>query len=124
MVTSCSSDSDGEAVPRKERVMKLLRVYADDMTEVEEVEGGNIAAIIGLKATRTGDTLNGRPAEVSAIITIMARAIPAQFVRRVLTALLAALVVEAQRQGRWRTWRRSFGSNHDTSSGVFYSDRI
>ena len=61
MVSSCNATA--ELAPRKERVMKLLRVYADDMTEVDEVPAGNIAAIVGLKATRTGDTLNGPPVD-------------------------------------------------------------
>jgi elongation factor G len=56
-----TSGADG-GPPRKERVMKLLRVYAGSMTEVDEVAAGNIAAIVGLKATRTGDTLNGAAA--------------------------------------------------------------
>ena len=43
----------------KERVMKLLHVYADSMTEVDTVDAGHICAIVGLKHTRTGDTLIG-----------------------------------------------------------------
>ena len=39
--------------------MKLLHVYADAMTEVESVDAGHICAVVGLRHTRTGDTLVG-----------------------------------------------------------------
>ena len=41
----------------KERVNKLLLVEADSHEEVNEVNAGQIAAAVGLKLTRTGDTL-------------------------------------------------------------------
>lgn len=57
---SVGSGSGQQIEQNKERVMKLLHVYADSMTEVETVEAGHICAIVGLKHTRTGDTLIGR----------------------------------------------------------------
>ncbi|KAI9090559.1 P-loop containing nucleoside triphosphate hydrolase protein [Phlyctochytrium arcticum] len=41
----------------KERVQKVLQMYADDYEEIPSVTAGNIAALIGLKETRTGETL-------------------------------------------------------------------
>ncbi|KAJ3020473.1 Ribosome-releasing factor 2, mitochondrial [Thoreauomyces humboldtii] len=41
----------------KERVSKVLQMYADDYEEITHVTAGNIAAVSGLKETRTGDTL-------------------------------------------------------------------
>ncbi|HOT91395.1 MAG TPA: elongation factor G [Anaerolineae bacterium] len=46
--------------PRKgvrERVSKLLRMFADHREEVEELGAGDIGATVGLKSTFTGDTL-------------------------------------------------------------------
>eukprot|EP00802_Teleaulax_amphioxeia_P006261 Tamp_06265.p1 GENE.Tamp_06265~~Tamp_06265.p1 ORF type:complete len:839 (-),score=198.78 Tamp_06265:241-2724(-) len=40
-----------------ERAMKLLRVMADDYEECDAIQAGEIAAVAGLKTTRTGDTL-------------------------------------------------------------------
>ncbi|TPX71871.1 hypothetical protein SpCBS45565_g00933 [Spizellomyces sp. 'palustris'] len=42
---------------KKERAAKVLQMYADDYEEIPNVTAGNIAAIAGLKDTRTGDTL-------------------------------------------------------------------
>jgi elongation factor G len=42
---------------RKERVGRLLQMHANKRDEIEEVMAGDIAAAIGLKETRTGDTL-------------------------------------------------------------------
>ncbi len=42
---------------KKERIGRLLRMHANHREEVSEVYAGDIAAAIGLKATRTGDTL-------------------------------------------------------------------
>jgi elongation factor G len=42
---------------RKERIGRLVRMYADHRQEIEEVHAGDIAATLGLKATFTGETL-------------------------------------------------------------------
>ncbi|MEA4907081.1 MAG: elongation factor G [Chloroflexi bacterium] len=42
---------------RKERIGRLLRMYADRREDVTEVYAGDIAATLGLKETFTGDTL-------------------------------------------------------------------
>jgi elongation factor G len=42
---------------RKERIGRLLQMHANKRDEIEEVRAGDIAAAIGLKHTRTGDTL-------------------------------------------------------------------
>jgi elongation factor G len=42
---------------RRERVGRLLQMHANRREEIEEVFAGDIAAAIGLKDTRTGDTL-------------------------------------------------------------------
>ena len=41
----------------KERVGRLLQMHANDRVEIPEITAGNIGAIIGLKNTKTGDTL-------------------------------------------------------------------
>ncbi|KAG2234683.1 P-loop containing nucleoside triphosphate hydrolase protein [Thamnidium elegans] len=41
----------------KERVNKLLQMYAKDVEEIPTIDAGNIGVIVGLKDTRTGDTL-------------------------------------------------------------------
>ncbi len=41
----------------KERVGRIVRLQADKREEVTEVEAGDIAAIVGLKGTTTGNTL-------------------------------------------------------------------
>ena len=41
----------------KERVGRIVRLHADKREDVVEVEAGDIAAIVGLKATTTGNTL-------------------------------------------------------------------
>ena len=42
---------------RRERIGRLIRMYADRREEVPEVEAGDIAAVLALKDTFTGDTL-------------------------------------------------------------------
>jgi len=42
---------------RRERVGRLLQMHANRREEIDEVFAGDIAAAIGLKETRTGDTL-------------------------------------------------------------------
>jgi elongation factor G len=42
---------------KRERVGRLLQMHANKREEIEEVLAGDIAAAIGLKDTRTGDTL-------------------------------------------------------------------
>ena len=41
----------------KERIGRVLRMFADRREDIEEVHAGDIAAILGLKNTFTGDTL-------------------------------------------------------------------
>lgn len=43
---------------RKERVGKLLQMYANRREEIEAIEAGDIAAAVGLKETFTGETLS------------------------------------------------------------------
>jgi elongation factor G len=42
---------------RKERISKLLRMYADHREEIRELNAGDIGATLGLKDTFTGETL-------------------------------------------------------------------
>jgi len=42
---------------KKERLGRILRMHANDRTEVKEVFAGDIAAAVGFKDTTTGDTL-------------------------------------------------------------------
>jgi elongation factor G len=41
----------------KERVGRLLRMYADHREDIDEIGAGDIGAILGLKSSYTGDTL-------------------------------------------------------------------
>ena len=43
---------------KRERIGRLLQMHANKRDEIEEVMAGDIAAAIGLKETRTGDTLS------------------------------------------------------------------
>ena len=42
---------------KRERIMKIVRLFADDQQEVDELHAGDIGAIVGLKEVTTGDTL-------------------------------------------------------------------
>ncbi len=42
---------------KKERVGRLLRMYADRREDIDEVAAGDIGAVLGMKNTFTGDTL-------------------------------------------------------------------
>ena len=42
---------------KRERIMKIVRLFADDQIEVDELKAGDIGAIVGLKDVTTGDTL-------------------------------------------------------------------
>jgi elongation factor G len=54
---------------KKERIGRLLRMHANKREEIEEVAAGDIAAAVGLKETRTGDTLcdPGKPVVLEAM---------------------------------------------------------
>jgi len=49
---------------KKERIGRILRMHANDREEVKEVYSGDIGAIVGLKNTRTGDTLCAEEAPI------------------------------------------------------------
>ncbi len=42
----------------KERIGRMVQMHANTRAEIKEVRAGDIAAVIGLKATTTGDTLS------------------------------------------------------------------
>lgn len=42
---------------RRERVGRLLRMYADRREDIDEIQAGDIGAVLGLKDSFTGDTL-------------------------------------------------------------------
>jgi elongation factor G len=42
---------------KKERVGRLIRVYADHREDVDEISAGDIGAVLGLKNVSTGDTI-------------------------------------------------------------------
>ncbi|MBN1230998.1 MAG: elongation factor G [Anaerolineales bacterium] len=42
---------------KRERIGRLIRMYADSREEIEEVKAGDIGAVLGMKFSFTGDTL-------------------------------------------------------------------
>jgi elongation factor G len=54
---------------KRERIGRLLRMYADHREDVSEVRAGDIAAVLGFKETFTGDTLCGNKLVVLENIT-------------------------------------------------------
>ncbi len=53
---------DGQTVyninkKKRERINRLLRMHANHSQQLDQIEAGDIAAIIGLKTSQTGDTL-------------------------------------------------------------------
>lgn len=54
---------------KKERIGRLIRMYADRRDDVTEVHAGDIAAVLGLKDSFTGDTLcdSARPVVLESI---------------------------------------------------------
>jgi len=42
---------------KRERIMKIVRLFADQQIEVDELKAGDIGALVGLKDCTTGDTL-------------------------------------------------------------------
>ncbi len=49
---------------KRERVGRLIRMYADRREDIDEVYAGDIAAILGLKESFTGDTLSDQSNQV------------------------------------------------------------
>mgnify|MGYP000185723026 CR=1 FL=1 len=54
---------------RRERIGRLIRMYADRREDITEVRAGDIAAVLGFKETFTGDTLCDTKAVVLESIT-------------------------------------------------------
>jgi len=54
----------------KERLGRILQMYADKREEIQEVHAGDIAAAVGLKGTTTGDTIceEGKPVILENIV--------------------------------------------------------
>jgi elongation factor G len=44
-------------IGKRERILRLIRLHANDRTEVDVLHCGEIGAVVGLKAVTTGDTL-------------------------------------------------------------------
>jgi elongation factor G len=42
---------------KSERIGRIVRLHANSRTEIDKIEAGDIGAVIGLKETRTGDTI-------------------------------------------------------------------
>ena len=56
-VLSAGSYAYNSTKDTKERVGRLLQMHANKREEIKEVRAGDIAAVVGLKSTLTGDTL-------------------------------------------------------------------
>lgn len=86
---------------KRERVMKLVLLHADDRQEVETIHAGEIGAVVGLKQATTGDTLcaENMPVELERIrfpepVMSMAVEPKSQADRDKLTEALAAMAAE------------------------------
>src|ERR671936_530772 len=64
---------------KRERIGRLLQMHANKRDEIEEVRAGDIAAAIGLKETRTGDTMTQ---EESPIILEGVEKVEGKFIRQ------------------------------------------
>src|SRR6185369_4698982 len=42
---------------QQERISRIVRLHANEREEIKEIYAGNIAATVGMKDTKTGDTL-------------------------------------------------------------------
>ena len=42
---------------QKERIGRILQMHSNERKEIDQITAGNIAALVGLKSTKTGDTL-------------------------------------------------------------------
>jgi len=53
----------------KERIGRIVRLHANSRQEIEQIDAGDIGAVIGLKDTRTGDTIcdEDKPIKLEAI---------------------------------------------------------
>ena len=49
--------ADRFVTKKRERIMKIVRLFADQQIEVDELKAGDIGALVGLKDCTTGDTL-------------------------------------------------------------------
>ncbi len=49
---------------KKERVSRLVKMHANKREEIDEVHAGDIAAVVGIKDTITGDTLCGTDSHI------------------------------------------------------------
>ena len=86
---------------KRERVMKLVQLHADDRQEVDTLHAGEIGAVVGLKLATTGDTLcaENLPVELERIrfpepVISMAIEPKSQVDRDKLSDALAAMAAE------------------------------
>ncbi|MDE2858113.1 MAG: elongation factor G [Chloroflexota bacterium] len=57
-VLKAGSQVTNTANGKRERIGRIVRMFADRREDVKEVQAGDIAAVIGMKETFTGDTLS------------------------------------------------------------------